>query len=96
MERIYVNAGKNDGFYAGNLIDLLNHIVPGKRVDVGRIDLMPGYSLFDVRKADAHRVVGALKGSDFVGKRLYSEIADPDKDYAASSGRKSRKSKKMS
>ena len=95
-ERIYVNAGKNDGFYAGNLIDLLNHIVPGKRVDVGRIDLMPGYSLFDVRKADAHRVVGALKGSDFVGKRLYSEIADPDKDYAASSGRKSRKSKKMS
>ena len=96
MERIYVNAGKNDGFYAGNLIDLLNHTVPGKRVDVGRIDLMPGYSLFDVRKADAHRVVGALKGSDFVGKRLYSEIADPDKDYAASSGRKSRKSKKMS
>ncbi len=94
MERIYVNAGKNDGFYAGNLIDLLNHIVPGKRVDVGRIDLMPGYSLFDVRKADAHRVLGALKGSDFVGKRLYSEIADPDKDYAASSGRKSRKSKK--
>ena len=95
-ERIYVNAGKNDGFYAGNLIDLLNHTVPGKRVDVGRIDLMRGYSLFDVRKADAHRVVGALKGSDFVGKRLYSEIADPDKDYAASSGRKSRKSKKMS
>lgn len=95
MERIYVNAGKNDGFYAGNLIDLLNHTVQGKRVDVGRIDLMPGYSLFDVRKADAHRVVGALKGSDFLGKRLYSEIADPEKDYAASSGRKTRKSKKM-
>ena len=95
MERIYVNAGKNDGFYAGNLIDLLNHTVQGKRVDVGRIDLMPGYSLFDVRKADAHRVVGALKGSDFLGKRLYSEIADPEKDYAASSGRKARKSKKM-
>ena len=49
----------------------------------------------DVRKADAHRVVGALKGSDFLGKRLYSEIADPEKDYAASSGRKTRKSKKM-
>lgn len=96
MERIYVNAGKNDGFYAGNLIDLLNHYVQGKRVDVGRIDLLPGYSLFDVRKADANRVVTALKGCDFVGKRLFSEIADPEKDYAASSGRKSRKSKKMS
>ncbi|MDE6452798.1 MAG: DEAD/DEAH box helicase [Muribaculaceae bacterium] len=90
MARIYVNAGKSDGFYAGNLIDLLNHTVEGQRVDVGRIDLMPGYSLFDVRKADASRVVAALKGADFLGKRLYSEIADTDKDYARASSRKSR------
>lgn len=90
MARIYVNAGKNDGFYAGNLIDLLNHTVQGQRVDVGRIDLMPGYSLFDVRKADAARVVGALKGADFLGKRLYSEIADADKDYARAAGRRSK------
>ncbi len=90
MARIYVNAGKNDGFYAGNLIDMLNHTVQGPRVDVGRIDLMPGYSLFDVRKADAGRVVSALKGADFLGKRLFSEVADPDKDYARASGRKSR------
>ena len=48
MERIYVNAGKRDGFYAGNLIEMLNKVVGGKRVDVGRIDLMPGYSLFDL------------------------------------------------
>ncbi|MDE6486406.1 MAG: DEAD/DEAH box helicase [Muribaculaceae bacterium] len=90
MARIYVNAGKNDGFYAGNLIDLLNHTVQGQRVDVGRIDLMPGYSLFDVRKADAARVVGSLKGADFLGKRLYSEIADPDKDYARAATRRSK------
>lgn len=38
MERIYVNAGKRDGFYAGNLIEMLNKVVGGKRVDVGRID----------------------------------------------------------
>lgn len=94
MERIYVNAGKSDGFYAGNLIDLLNKSVEGKRVDVGRIDLMPGYSLFDVKKSDAKRVVGALKGAEFMGKRLYSEIADHEKDYAHSSARKSKKDKK--
>ncbi|MDE6395904.1 MAG: DEAD/DEAH box helicase, partial [Muribaculaceae bacterium] len=91
MERIYVNAGKNDGFYAGNLIDMLNKTVPGKRVDVGRIDLMPGYSLFDVKKGDAHRVVEALKGNEFMGKRLYSEIADANKDYAKASTRKTKK-----
>ena len=82
MARIYVNAGKADGFFAGNLIDLLNHNVTGQRVDVGRIDLLPRYSLFDVKKADAKRAVAGLKGADFFGKRLYSEIADPEKNYA--------------
>ena len=90
MERIYINAGKNDGFYAGNLIELLNHAIRGKRVDVGRIDLMPAYSLFDVRSVDAAKVVGALKGSEFMGKRLYAEVAAEDKDYARTSTRRTK------
>ncbi len=89
MARVYVNVGKADGFFAGNLIDVINHNVNGARVDVGRIDLLAGYSLFDVKKEDASRVVSALKGADFYGKRLYSEIASADKDYAAASGRRS-------
>ncbi len=88
MARVYINAGKADGFYAGNLIDLINHNVVGQRVDVGRIDLMPAYSLFDVRRSNAGRVTAALTGADFFGKRLYCEIADPDKDYARSSDRR--------
>lgn len=91
MERVYVNVGKRDGFYAGNLIDMLNHLVEGPRVDVGRIDLLPGYTLFDVKRKDAKRVVATLKGADFMGKRLYSEVAEPDKDYARSSNRRSPK-----
>lgn len=90
MARIYINAGKTDGFYAGNLIDMLNKNIEGQRVDVGRIDLLPSYSLFDVRKADARRVVEALKGLEFFGKRIYSEIADPERDYNRSSARKTK------
>ncbi len=94
MARIYVNLGKADGFYAGNVIDMLNKNVEGRRVDVGRIDLLPSYSLFDVKKADAKRVVAALKGLEFFGKRVYSEIADPDRDYAHASERKTKSKKK--
>lgn len=90
MERIYVNVGKADGFFAGNLIDMLNHTVEGPRVDVGRIDLMPHYSLFDVKKGDAKRVVSALKTADFMGKKLYSEVAEADKDYKKASLRRSK------
>ncbi len=93
MERVYVNVGKRDGFYAGNLIEILNKLVQGKRVDVGRIDLMPGYSLFDVRKSDARKVVGALTGADFFGKRLHSEIADPERDYSRLADKKKSKKK---
>ena len=92
MERIYVNLGKADGFYAGNLIDMLNHTVQGKRVDVGRIDLFASYSLFDVEKDAARRVVGSLKGAEFYGKRVYAEIADHDKDYAHAERRTRRRS----
>lgn len=90
MERVYVNLGKNDGFYAGNLIDMLNHTVPGKRVDVGRIDLMPGYSLFDVPKGEARRVVDGIRGAEWMGRKAYSEIADAHKDYARASSRKNK------
>lgn len=96
MARIYVNLGKSDGFFAGNLIDMLNRNISGPRIDVGRIDLLPSYSLFDVRKGDAHRVVSALKGLEFFGKKVYSEIADPDRNYAASSSRKAGKGAKGS
>ncbi|MBO4955563.1 MAG: DbpA RNA binding domain-containing protein, partial [Muribaculaceae bacterium] len=89
MERIYINLGKNDGFYAGNLIEMLTHNVPGTRIDVGRIDLLPGYSLFDVRKPDSRRLTEALRGLDWMGKHVHCEIAQEDKDYAKASRRKS-------
>ena len=88
MERLYINVGKADGFFAGNLIEMLNHNVGGKRVDVGRIDLLPTYSLFDVKDEDARRVVKGLTGGEFYGKRIYCEIAEPDKNYAKASGRR--------
>lgn len=88
-ERVYINLGKADGFFAKNLIELINKNVKGGRVDIGRIDLLPGYSLFDVRDDDAGRVVSALKTDDFYGKRVYSEIADTNKDYASENRGKS-------
>ncbi len=82
FERIYVNAGKADGFFVTDLIGLINANTNGKRIDIGRIDLLSGYSLFDVKAGQGQIVVNALKNSDFYGKRIYSEFAKPDKDYA--------------
>ena len=96
MARIYINLGKADGFFASNLIDMLNHTVAGKRVDVGRIDLLPHYSLFDINKDDAARVVQGLKGAEFFGHHVFSEIAEPNKDYNRASQRKNKKQREDS
>ncbi len=79
--RVMVNAGKADGFFAPDLIRLINKNVKGQQVGLGRIDLLSTYSLFDVRKGDEHRVVGVLKNTDFYGKRIYAELAQEGKDY---------------
>jgi ATP-dependent RNA helicase DeaD len=93
-ERLMVNVGKAQGFFPGNLMELVNRNVMGNKPDIGRIDLMPDYTLFDVRKDDAHRVIDALKNADFFGTTIRPEIAS-DRDYArdASDRREKRKRK---
>ena len=81
-ERLVVNIGKGSGFFPGNLMDLINRNSVGQKPVIGRIDLMPGYTLFDVRKCDAHRVLSALKHTEFFGQKVVCERAD-NRDYAA-------------
>ena len=82
MERIVINAGKSQGLFPGNLMELINRNVEGKKPDIGRIDLMNDYSLFDVDKKEARKVISSLNGINFFGTRLKLEKAT-DRDYAA-------------
>lgn len=91
MERIYVNVGKRRGFYPGNLMEIVNSNIEGSKPDIGRIDLLPDYTLFDVREGDGRRVIAALKGADFFGHRLYAEQAQPGKDYGLKSAKSNSK-----
>ncbi len=81
--RIYVNVGKAQGFFPGNLMEIINRNVKAPKPEIGRIDLLPNYTLFDVRSEDTRRVVAALKGDEFYGIRLYAEPAEPGKNYNA-------------
>lgn len=91
-ERLMINIGKSNGFFPGNLMELVNKNVNGAKPVIGRIDLLPAYTLFDVRKSDAPRVLDALKHVDFFGDKIHAEIAT-DRDYAAESNGKRGKGK---
>lgn len=89
-ERLMVNIGKQSGFFPGNLMELINRNIGGPKPEIGRIDLMPGYTLFDVRKEDARRVIEALRHADFFGDKIHAEIADPERDYSAEAPKRDR------
>lgn len=93
-ERIYLNVGKAQGFFPGNLMEIINRNIKGSKPQIGRIDLLPEYTLFDVSANDASRVIASLKGDDFYGTRLYAELAEPGKDYSSRSAKRAGKDKK--
>jgi ATP-dependent RNA helicase DeaD len=82
FERLMINIGKASGFFPGNLMELVNRNVTGAKPEIGRIDLMPDYTLFDVKKSDARRVLDALRHTDFFGQKVRAEIAQEGKDYS--------------
>ncbi|MCH5241318.1 MAG: DEAD/DEAH box helicase [Muribaculaceae bacterium] len=82
-ERLALNVGKAQGFFPGNLMEIINRNITGNKPEIGRIDLLPDYTLFDVKKGEAHRVISALKNVDFFGTKLKpkkaAEISVEDK-----------------
>ena len=97
MERVVINAGKSQGMFPGTLMDLINRNVDGRKPDIGRIDLMNDYALFDVDKKEARKVISSLNGIDFFGTRLRLEKAtDRDYEKLARKGKEKAKTKEKS
>ena len=59
--KLFINLGKKDGFYPGELMQFLNKYVHG-HVAVGHIDLLQTMSYFEVPEEDAERVMKYVNG----------------------------------
>lgn len=72
--RLFLNLGKTDGFYAKEIMKLVNDHVHGK-VEIGRIDLMKNFSFFEVAEEEADRVIQLLNKVQVKGRRVNVEVA---------------------
>ena len=72
--RLFLNLGKTDGFYAKEIMKLVNDHVHGK-VEIGRIDLMKNFSFFEVAEEEADRVIQFLNKVQVKGRRVNVEVA---------------------
>ena len=64
--RLFINLGKRDGFYPGELMQTLNRFVGGRQ-EVGHIDLLDSISYFEVPEKDAKKVMLQLSGIRYKG-----------------------------
>ena len=64
FRKLFINLGKKDGFYPGELMQFLNKNVHG-HVAVGHIDLMTNMSYFEVPEEDAERVIKYVNGQTY-------------------------------
>ena len=74
FRKLFINLGKKDGFYPGELMQFLNKtVVPANHhghVEVGHIDLLQTISYFEVPDADADRVMRSLNGQRYKGRTV--------------------------
>jgi len=74
-KRLFINLGKADGFYAQQLIELVNKNTKGGLIGIGKIDLMKSFSFFEVDGEYADAIIGALSKAKFRERRIAVEIA---------------------
>ena len=78
--RLFINLGKNDGFFPGEIMQFLNrHIKEGKQ-QVGHIDLFGTFSYIEVPMRDANRVMKALNGTVYKNREVRCNEADSPVD----------------
>src|SRR5579875_1310528 len=77
MTKLFLSLGRADGLRPNDIVGAIANEagLPGKAI--GAIDLYDRFSLVQVPKKDAHRVLAALQRTTLRGRRVHAEIARP-------------------
>ncbi|KGF48616.1 DEAD/DEAH box helicase [Prevotella disiens] len=74
-KRLFINLGKDDGFYPGEVMQFINKNVHGRQA-VGHIDLLSKFSYIEVPEKDATKVMNALSGATYKGREVRCNDAE--------------------
>jgi len=75
--RLFINLGKDDGFYPGEIMQFINkNVHSGERPEVGHIDLLGKFSYIEVPEDQANTVIKALNGARYHGREVRCNDAE--------------------
>ncbi len=75
--RLHINIGNKHELNAGSLIAWVNRHSRGKRIGIGRIEILRNFSFFEVDSESATQVVKDLEGTSFDGNPVSIETSGP-------------------
>ena len=79
--RLFLNVGKIDGFYAKEVIGLINRTTKGMQVEIGKINLMKSFTFVEVAAEQAQDVIKSMKhGVTIKGRSVVCDVADKSEE----------------
>ena len=75
FRRLFINLGKQDGFYPGEIMQFMNHHIHGRQ-EIGHIDLLQKFCYIEVPQGDAEKVMRVLSGTSYKGREIRCNDAD--------------------
>ncbi len=74
--RFFFSMGKKNGISKRTIIDMINQQMPGKSVEIGNIEVLKGFSFFEVDKRFEREIEKAFKSARHNGQRIGIELAN--------------------
>ncbi len=74
-KKLFINLGKKDGFYPGEIMQYLNRNIRGRQ-EVGHIDLLERFCYIEVPENDAQKVMRAIDGTTYKGRDVRCNDAE--------------------
>ena len=77
--RFFFSLGKKNGISKRTIIDMINQQMPGKSVEIGNIEVLKGFSFFEVDARFEKEISKALQNARYKGQRIGIELANKKK-----------------
>lgn len=79
MARIHINIGKKDDLTVPGLIALINKHSPVRNAEIGKIDILPQFSFFDIEVAAEKQLRQTMNSASFQGRDIVVEASQKPK-----------------
>ena len=78
--RFFINLGKTHKFEPQNLIGLVNEFTRNRNLKIGKIDILQGFSFFEVESAAEKDVLEGFSDAKWNSYQLTVEVSKPKND----------------